>query len=146
MADKDLAGQYRFLMWGGGLILIVVGLAELLLILFLIGEPIALLYPYVNETVVLILQILGWLNIIPGIIIFILGFWAKKLARYGINKTRDEKKDSSKVVKYVRKFVIIASILLIIAFPIGTFVGITLLRESWMLEYDYASETEEKKG
>ncbi len=146
MKEKDLARHYRFLMWGGGLILIVLGLGFFLIISFLIGEPIALLYPYINENVLLIIEIMAWIYLIPGIILFVLGFFAKKLARYGFEIQKNEGKGPNKIEKYVRIFVIIASILLIIAVPIGTFVGIVLLRESWMLKTDYLSETEETKG
>lgn len=146
MKEKDLTRHYRFLMWGGGLILIVVGLGLFLIISFLIGEPLALLYPYINETVLLVIEILGWINIIPGVILFVLGFFARKLARYGIDPHKNELKGPTKTVKYLRIFVICASILLIIAVPIGTFVGIVLIRESWMLKSDQITHTEEKKG
>lgn len=146
MEIKDLTKPYRILMWGGGLISIVVGVGLLLLISFMIGEPLALLYPYVNETVLLIIQIMGWVYIVPGIIIFILGFWAKKLARYGWDSNEKGKGETTKTAKFVRIFVIITSILLILAIPIGTFVGMTLLRESWMLRYDNSIDSEEKKG
>lgn len=146
MKEKDLTRHYRFLMWGGGLILIVVGLGLWLIISFLIGEPLPLLYPYVNENVLLIIEILGWIYIIPGGILFVLGFFARRLARIGIDTSTTDLKKPTKTVKYLRIFVIISSILLILAVPLGTFVGIVLLRESWMLEEDYLAEAEKTKG
>ena len=146
MEKKDLTKHYRFLMWGGGLILIVVGLGFRLIISFLIGEPLMLLYPYVNENVLLIIEIIAWIYLIPGILLFVLGFFAKKLARYGIDTDKNEGKGPYKMDIYVRRFVIIAAILLVIAVPIGTFVGIVLLRESWMLKNDIVIEIKEKKS
>jgi len=133
-------------MWGGGLILIVVGLGFRLIISFLIGEPLTLLYPYINENVLLIMEIIAWIYLIPGILLFVLGFFAKKLARYGIDTDKNEGKDPNKMNMYLRRFVIIASVLLVIAVPIGTFVGIVLLRESWMLKNDIVLEIKEKKS
>jgi len=146
MEKKDLRRHYRFLMWGGGLILIVVGLGFRLIISILIGEPLSLLYPYINENVLLIIEIMAWIYLIPGIVLFVLGFFATKLARYGTETNKNEGKGSNKIDKYVRIVVIITSILLIIAVPIGTFVGVVLLRESWMIKSESISETEEKKG
>ena len=71
---------------------------------------------------------------------------AKRLARYGIDTDKNEGKGPYKMDKYVRRFVIIASVLLVIAVPIGTFVGIVLLRESWMLKNDIVIEIKEKKS
>ncbi|MHA1265621.1 MAG: hypothetical protein ACTSRS_10335 [Candidatus Helarchaeota archaeon] len=146
MEKKDLVGHYRFLMWGGGLILIVVGLGLKLLISFLIGEPLTLLYPYVNETVLLIMEIAAWVNIIPGSLLFILGFFAVKLARYETEIQQKKEKGSKFWLKILRIIVIITSILLILAFPIGTFVGLILLRESWMLKETELNESEEKNS
>jgi hypothetical protein len=145
MERKNLVGQYRFLMWGGGLILIVVGLGLLLIFSFLIGEPLPALYPYINATVLLILKILGWINLIPGLFLFILGFFAKMLATYNLDLTKKEQGKSAKQMKFLRIFVLSTSVLLLLAFPIGTFVGVTLIRESWILQDTNPLEIKELK-
>ncbi len=141
MVKEDLRRQYRFLMWGGGIFLIVIGVGLLLIVSLLIGESMMLLYPYINDTVLLVIQIIAWINITPGIILFVLGFWAGTLAKYD----NESKEIGESVAKEIRVFTIIASIILLVAFPIGTFIGITLLRESWMLQRSKWSKSEEIK-
>ena len=133
MVKKDLTNQYRFLMWGGGLFSVVIGLALLLLVSFLVGEMIDTLYPYITATILQFLKIMGWIYLISGISIFICGFWAGFLARIDLDLPEKFRRKSKKEIKFLRIIVITVSILLLIAFPIGTFIGLTLLRESWML-------------
>ncbi len=131
-------------MWGGGLILIVLGVGLRLIVSILIGEPFILAYPYLNETVILIIKIIAWINIIPGLVLFVLGFWARSIATYGVNEKGKEEQKSTKGMRYLRIIIIITSLVLILAFPIGTFVGLTLLRESWMLKYEEGIESKEQ--
>ncbi|MBD3229832.1 MAG: hypothetical protein GF329_16740 [Candidatus Lokiarchaeota archaeon] len=123
MHDKNLVGSYRILIWGGALIQLVFGLAHFLIIDFLIGEPMLLLYPIINDNLILLIQIFGWIHIISSIILTILGILAGILAS----------KEAKKELHITRIIVIILSIVILIIFPIGTLIGITLLRESWML-------------
>ncbi len=140
MSEKKLVNQYKFLMWGGGLIMVAFGLVLFILYGVFIGLMITIAYPYINADLLLIIRILGWLYLIPGIILFILGFFAKKIALYGLEPTEVTIKKPLKRVKYLRLFVIVASIFLLLAFPIGTFIGFALLRESWILKTDLSSD------
>ncbi|MHA1279437.1 MAG: hypothetical protein ACTSQI_12215 [Candidatus Helarchaeota archaeon] len=139
MVKRNLTRSYQFLMWGGGLFAIVVGLALLLLVSLLLGEMIDTLYPYITSTTLLILKVIGWIYLIPGILTFICGFWAGFLARVDFDSPKN-KPISKKKIKVIRTIVIITSVGLLLAFPIGTFIGLTLLREAWMLEADNSSE------
>ena len=123
MTNKNLAGHYRILIWGGALLQLVFGLLHFLIIDLLIGEPMLLLYPIINEDILLFIQIFGWIHCISCILLIILGILAGILAS----------KEAIKELKIIRILIIILSIILLLVIPIGTFIGITLLRESWML-------------
>jgi hypothetical protein len=140
MSEKKLVNQYKFLMWGGGLIMVAFGLVLFILYGVFIGLMITIAYPYINADLLLIIRILGWFYLIPGIILFILGFFAKKIALHGLEPSEVTTQKPLKRVKYLRIFVIIASIFLLLAFPIGTFIGFALLRESWILKTNPSSD------
>lgn len=130
MSEKNLVGSYRILIWGGALVQLVFGLLHFLIIDFLIGEPLLLLYPIINDGVILFIQIFGWIHTISCIILIILGILAGILAS----------KETKKEMKIIRYITIILSIIMLLVFPIGTFIGITLLRESWMLTFSEKPE------
>jgi uncharacterized membrane protein len=130
MSEKNLAGSYRILIWGGALVQLVFGLLHFLIIDFLIREPMLLLYPIINSGLIRFIQIFGWIHTISCIILIVLGILA------GIFASKKTKKE----MKIIRYITIILSIIMLLVFPIGTFIGITLLRESWMLTYSEKTE------
>ena len=140
--EKDaLALQYRYLIWGGALHLIIIGLGLLLIVSFAIGEPIELLYEAVQDLLGIgismlmqLMQIVGFIILIPGIFLFISGFLLNKLILLETETPKEEQSKSLIGLKFIKIIVFVSSIFLLIVIPLGTCIGITLIRESWMLK------------
>ena len=123
MDKKNSIQEYKYLIWGGGLFQIIFGIGLILIYKFVISIPMGYLYPFINETILLIIQFLGWFYFYYGIAFIIISFLLKSiLSRY---------KSS---VKLIKLYIIFSSILLFLVVPIGTLIGIVLLREFWMLK------------
>jgi len=132
--EKPLVSQYQYIIWGGAMHLIFLGLAFELLVSFAIGEPMSLLYPYITCSILFILQVIGWVFLIVGLALLSTALYVIKLVKDRADLLREEKNKVLKGIKLVRVVVIISSIFLLVVIPIGTIMGITLIRESWMLK------------
>lgn len=145
MSDKTeknaLVLQYRYLMWGGALHLIILGLGFLLVVSFAIGEPIELVYEAVHDLLGIgiailmqVMQIIGFIILIPGILLFISGFVLKQLIILETEAPKEAQRKPLIGLRIIKIIVFISSIFLLIVIPLGTCLGITLIRESWMLK------------
>ena len=138
---KALALQYRYLMVGGALLLIVVGLALILIVSFAIGEPIELGYEAVHDILGIgiamlmqIIQIIGIIILIPGALLLVSAILLHKVIYTDVETLNEVRKKGRYSLKIVKIVVIVSSIFLFIVIPLGTCIGISLLRESWMLK------------
>ncbi|GAB4312501.1 MAG: hypothetical protein Kow0069_13210 [Promethearchaeota archaeon] len=126
-ATRSLAGHYRWLMFGGGLFQATLGLGLLFLVEVLLVEQIQIAYPYLNQGLILGLEAYAAAAmLVPGALLFVAGFWAGRLAE------ADAEKPAPKALKVV---VVACAVLLLPGVPLGTAVGVTLLREAWMLDW-----------
>jgi heme/copper-type cytochrome/quinol oxidase subunit 2 len=132
--ERPLISRYQYIIWGGAMHLIFVGLAFELLVSFAIGEPMSLLYPYITCTILFILQVVGWIFLIVGLTLLTTALYVVKLTKYRAGSPTEEKGKSRKGIKFIRIVIIISSIFLLVVIPAGTIMGITLIRESWMLK------------
>ncbi|MFX1571861.1 MAG: hypothetical protein ACFFB0_03855 [Promethearchaeota archaeon] len=122
---KDFQDETHFLIYlGTGLCQIAGGLLFTLLVSFLLGLPIIMIYPYLNATLLWIIKLIGWIYIIIGVITMFIPFFK---IRY----------DDSKTVKIITIISIIISILI---FPIGPFLALGLKQEL------KSTESVERKG
>ena len=126
---KTLAGYYRWLMFGGGLFQIILGVGILLVVNFLLIEQISLLYPYVTPTLLNILEVYGIGGmVVPGTLLVVGGFWAGRLATLTPGNA-----PQGKSYKIMRVIIYVGAITSLVGIPVGTAVGITLIREIGML-------------
>ncbi len=126
---KTLAGYYRWLMLGGGFFQVILGVGILLVVNLLVLEQISLAYPYVTPTLITILEVYGIAGMaIPGCLLVVGGFWAGRLA-----KLAPEDVARGKSYKAIRIIIYIGAITGLVGIPVGTAVGITLIREMGML-------------
>lgn len=127
--EKTLAGYYRWLMLGGGFFQVILGVGILLVVNLLLLEQISLAYPYVTPTLITILEVFGIAGMaVPGSLLVVGGFWAGRLA-----KLTPEDVKLGKTYKIVRFIIYIGAITGLVGIPVGTAVGITLIREMGML-------------
>lgn len=127
--DRTLAGSYRWLMFGGGFLQLVIGLGLVFLVEFILIEQISLAYPYLSINLLIGLELFAILGlVVPGGLVFVGGFWAGKFATLPPEQIRTQ-------YNGLRKFVMVGSIWLIPGIPFGTLVGVNLLREMWLLKY-----------
>ncbi|MHA1730452.1 MAG: hypothetical protein ACTSU5_00830 [Promethearchaeota archaeon] len=128
-AERSLAGHYRWLMLGGGSFQLVLGLGILLVVEFLLVEQIDIAYPYLNQSLVVGMEVLAYLGFVaPGAVLVAASFWAGKLSRVTPGDV------SRGELRKLRLTIGVASIFLLVGFPLGTAVGVTLIREMWLLE------------
>ncbi len=127
--EKTLAGYYRWLMLGGGFFQVILGVGILLVVNLLVLEQISLAYPYITPTLITILEAYGIAGMaVPGSFLVVGGFWAGPLARLA-----PEDVARSKPYKAIRIIIYIGAITGLVGIPVGTAVGITLIREMGML-------------
>jgi Ca2+/Na+ antiporter len=136
-----LALQYRYLMLGGAFYLITIGLGLLLIVSFAIGEPIELIYETVFNLLGIgivmlmqLMQIIGFIVLIPGILLLISGFLLKKIIIINTKTPEKEQRKAMIGLRIIKVIVFVSSIFLLVVIPIGTCIGINLIRESWMLK------------
>ncbi len=116
-------------MLGGGFFQIILGVGILLVVNLLILEQISLAYPYVTPTLITILEVYGIAGMaMPGLLLVVGGFWAGRFAKL----TPDEV-TRGKSYKAIRIIIYIGAITGLAGIPVGTAVGITLIREMSML-------------
>ncbi len=127
--EKTLAGYYRWLMLGGGFFQVILGVGILLIVNLLLIEQISLAYPYLTPALITILEIYGIVGMaIPGIFLVVGGFWAGRLS-----KLTPEAVTRGNSYKVIRIIIFIGAITGLVGIPVGTAVGITLVREMGML-------------
>lgn len=86
-----------------------------------------LAYPYLTESTILLIQIIGWIEAISGILSIVSGLWAGTLSKINLELPVEDEMPGDMGIS--RTILIVSSIIIMIGFPIGTFIGITLLRE-----------------
>lgn len=126
---KSVAGIYFGLLLTAGITHVVLGF-----LLAIIAPPLLIgfipkAFPYLTTELINFLTILGWICLIPGIILLICSIWSKKFSQI------NEFKGASIDLKIIRALIIAASIFLVIVFPIGTFFGLTLIQEFYALKH-----------
>lgn len=131
MVKGSVAGQYRLLLWGVGFLQLLIGVLLLLVPDLVLLDAMDLAYPYLNNTIIMIILILGWIDVITGILSIFSGLWAGTLSKFNLESPVEDKIPEDK--RILRVILIIISIIIMSGFPIGTFIGITLLREVLML-------------
>jgi hypothetical protein len=102
---------------------IILGLLITSILIPLILEEIDFLFPYINYTLINILNIYGWISLISGLILMICSIWSRALLKL---------KKSNHIplfFKFIRVLTIISSGGLLIIYPFGTYFGIALLLE-----------------
>jgi hypothetical protein len=121
--EKPLSLYYFLFLFVTGTFHTILGLLFVFIVPPLLLDAVDLIFPYVTYDTVTFITILGWINLIPGLILFFSSFWAKKFS------DNLEKENISKDLLAIRSLIIIASIFLLIVFPIGTFFAIALILE-----------------
>lgn len=120
---QDLSKEYFILMFFGGLIHVLFGALILFVLLDVLLDVLDLLYPYINYDLINFLTILGWLSLVPGLILVIASLGVKKIT--SVDNISTDNKGT-----YILWLIVVgASVFLVLVFPIGTFFGLTLLQE-----------------
>jgi len=127
--EKSLAGVYFGLLFTAGIIHLLFGYLLAILAPPLLTGLIPMAFPYLTTEFINFLTILGWICLIPGLILIVCSIWCKKLSEVEIIK------HSSIDTKIIRNTIIAASIFLVIVFPIGTFFGLTIIQEFYALNH-----------
>ncbi|MHA1436964.1 MAG: hypothetical protein ACTSPD_05265 [Promethearchaeota archaeon] len=128
--EKSVAILYFLLLFLAGLIHLIIGIILVFILPSILYDYMNLTYPYINYNLIRFLLILGWICLIPGLILILCSFWAIKLSR--IQNFKYESLD----VKVIRVLILISSAFITLAFPIGTFFGLTLLQEFYFIKRD----------
>ncbi len=142
MVKGSVAGPYRLLLWGVGFLQLLIGVLLLLLPDLVLLDAMDLAYPYLNNTIIMIILVLGWIDVITGILSIFSGLWAGTLSKFNLESPVEDKMPED--IRILRIILIIISIVIISGFPIGTFIGITLLRESLMLNKERRLKSNKK--
>ncbi len=111
-----------------GIFHILLGLLVSSFLVPIILEEIDFLFPYVNYTLINLLNIYGLISIISGSLLVICSIWTNSLIQ--LEKTYN----FTRFFKFIQILIIIGSIGLIIIYPFGTYFGITLLLEFYRLK------------
>jgi len=126
--EKNFYYIYSFLLLLAGFIHLTLGTILLFVLIPIISEEIAFLFPYITYNFFIILQVFGWICFIPGAILIFCSIWSKKLCNY------KENVNYSYYLKVIRILILTASTFLIIIFPIGTFFSLILIQEFYHLK------------
>jgi hypothetical protein len=106
-----------------GLFHIILGLLINLILAPFFIEEIDFLFPYINYNIINILNILGWMSSISGLILTICSFWVNSL------QLSMQNEHVSHFLRLILILIIMASGALIVIFPFGTYFGITMIIE-----------------
>ena len=127
--EKSLAGVYFGLLFTAGIIHLLLGILLAFIAPPLLIGLIPMAYPYLNTEIINFLTILGWICLIPGLILVVCSIWSRKLSQIeNIN-------GASIDLRIIRNLIIAASVFLVIVFPIGTFFGLTIIQEFYALKH-----------
>ncbi|MFW9936328.1 MAG: hypothetical protein ACFFD5_01660 [Candidatus Thorarchaeota archaeon] len=126
--EKKFYSIYSFLLLLAGFIHLMLGIALLFVLIPIILEEIAFLFPYFTYDFIIILQVFGWICFIPGALLIFCSIWSKKLCNY------KENVNYGNYIKVLRVVLLTASAFLIVIFPIGTFFSLILIQEFYPLK------------
>jgi len=119
--ESSIARYYFLLLFIAGFIHLVIGALLVFVVPSLLEGVADLAFPYITSETMNFLTILGWICLIPGLALLICSFWSKKLGNVESIETLE--------LKVITTIIIIASVFLVLVFPIGTFFGLTLIQE-----------------
>ncbi len=126
--EKTMVRSYFSLLFVSGFIHFLFGGLIIFLLLDLLADEADLLYPYINDNLVTFLEILGWICLIPGIILMICAFASGKLGKIEyIN-------DQGILLKIIRNVILISSVFILLVFPFGTLYGFIIIQEFYALK------------
>lgn len=121
--EKSIRLYYFLFLFIAGALHTLLGLLFVFIVPDLLRDAVDLIFPYVTYDTVTFITILGWINLIPGLVLLISSFWAKRFSK------QLERETISTDVKVMKILILIASVFLLPVFPVGTFFGITLILE-----------------
>jgi hypothetical protein len=121
--EKKVSFIYNFLIFLSGFIHVILGIFLLFILIPFISKEIDFLFPYITYDLLSVFRIIGWICFIPGILLLLCSIWAKKLISF------KEDDSNSYYFKIFRVLLLVASALLLIVFPIGTFFSSILILE-----------------
>ena len=126
--DRTMARSYFSLLFGAGFIHALLGALIIYLLLDIAVDNADLLYPYINDNLLIFLRTLGWISLIPGMILILCSFASIKLGKIEcIN-------DQGFFLKLIRNLILISSVFIVVIFPFGTFYGLIIIQEFYHLK------------
>ena len=111
--EKKLALHYFFLIFSGGLIHFLLGYLLDFFLVPLLDEELPFLFPYVTPEFIRIVEVLGWISLISGILLVVISFFSIFLVK----------------VQSLRFLILISSISLLFIYPLGTWYGLIIIAE-----------------
>ncbi len=127
-AEKSIARTYFLLLFLTGLIHTIIGAFLVFFFRSIIARVFDLAFPYITYEMINFLVILGWICLIPGSILIICSFWSKKFSE--IEDISREKFS----LKAIRMLILSASAFITLVFPIGTFLGLSIIQEFYAMK------------
>ncbi len=126
--EKSYAKIYFALLFVTGFIHLALGILLAIFLPDLLIDQYALIYPVINAETITFITILGWICLIPGVILIFCAFWSGKFSKI-------ESIDNQGIIlKIIRNLILISSVFIIIIFPVGTFFGLTIVQEFYSLK------------
>ncbi|MFO8019993.1 MAG: hypothetical protein R6U96_15315 [Promethearchaeia archaeon] len=123
LKEKTVTLYYFLFLFFAGIIHTFLGFLFVFVVPDLLYDAIDLIFPYVTYDTVTFITILGWVNLIPGVILLLSSLWSKKFSSALGEETK------SIDLRIIRTLIIISSVILLVVFPIGTFFAIALILE-----------------
>ncbi len=126
--EKSLARTYFLLLFLTGLIHVLIGAFLVFFFRSIIADVFDLAFPYITYETINFLVTLGWICLIPGSILIVCSFWSKKFSE--IEDITCEKY----LLKAIRALILGASAFITLVFPIGTFLGLSIIQEFYAMK------------
>jgi len=116
--------QFKILVWIGGFLQFLIGILLILLPDLILLDQMDLAYPYLNYTLLIIIVIIGWIDVIAGILSIILGFWGGILTKYDL--------DLPEVIQFRKTFIPES--------PRSTYISKSVFDYSWFDDIEFESD------